>query len=176
MTMNLQPVLTGDTLLLRPLRAEDFAALYAVASDPLIWEQHPDPTRWQRPVFEKFFSAAMESGGAFLIVEKATGNVLGSSRYYDWNPQEQSVAIGFTFLHRSCWGGKTNAELKKLMLDHAFRHAKTVWFHVGVNNMRSRRAMEKIGGRYSHTGPFLRSGVATEHAYYRIDAPEKTAG
>lgn len=170
-TAEWQPVLSGDTLLLRPLQADDFERLYAVASDPLIWEQHPDPLRWQRPVFEKFFATAMASHGALLITEKTTGKVLGSSRYYDWNPGEQSVAIGFTFLTRSCWGGKTNAELKHLMLDHAFRHAKTVWFHVGVNNLRSRRAMEKIGGRFSHVGPFVLNGVTLEHAYYRIDAP-----
>lgn len=166
-----QPTLTGETLLLRPLRVDDFDALYAVASDPLIWEQHPDPLRWQRPVFEKFFAAAMASRGALLITDKQTGEVLGCSRYYDWQPDAREVAIGFTFLARRCWGSKTNPELKRLMLDHAFLYAKTAWFHVGVHNFRSRRAMEKIGGTFSHIGPFVLNGVTHEHAYYRIDAP-----
>lgn len=166
-----QPVLTGDTLQLRPLAPADFDALYAVASDPLIWEQHPDPLRWQRPVFEKFFAAAMATQGALLILDRASGEVLGSSRYYEWKPEERSVAIGFTFLSRRCWGGKTNAELKRLMLEHAFRHADTAWFHVGLHNYRSRRAMEKIGGKFSHVGPFVLNGVTHEHAYYRIDKP-----
>lgn len=171
-TPDLQPTLTGETLLLRPLRAEDFEPLFAVASDPLIWALHPEPTRWQREVFERYFNAGMASKGALLIVEKSTGKILGSSRYYDWNPADRSVAIGFTFLARSHWGGDTNRELKKLMLDHAFGFAQTAWFHVGPNNFRSRRAMEKIGGTFSHIGPFVLNGVTHEHAYYRIDAPE----
>lgn len=166
-----QPVLTGDTLLLRPLRTDDFDALFAVAADPLIWEQHPEPTRWQREVFTRFFNAGMASGGAFVIIEQATGRIIGSSRYYDWQPDTREVAIGFTFLARSHWGGDTNRELKRLMLDHAFRYARTAWFHVGPDNRRSRRAMEKIGGTFSHLGPFVLNGVTHQHAYYRIDAP-----
>jgi RimJ/RimL family protein N-acetyltransferase len=168
---DLQPTLTGDTLLLKPLRAEDFEALYAVASDPRIWEMHPEPVRWQREFFQRYFSAGMASGGAFLITEKSSGKIIGSSRYYDWNPAEQSIAIGFTFLARSHWGGRTNHELKRLMLDHAFGFARTVWFHVGPENYRSRRAMEKIGATLSHFGPFILNGVTHEHVYYRMDAP-----
>jgi len=171
LAVNLQPTLTGPTLLLRPLLPADFDALYAVARDPLIWEQHPDPLRWQPLVFEKFFNNALASQGALLISERASGKVVGSSRYYDWNPQDASIAIGFTFLARSHWGGKANPELKQLMLDHAFTFARTAWFHVGVQNFRSRRAMEKIGGRYSHVAPFVLNGVELEHAYYRIDRP-----
>lgn len=166
-----QPTLTGTTLQLRPLRADDHDALYAVAKDPLIWEQHPDPLRWQPLVFEKFFNAAMASQGALLVTEKNSGRVVGSSRYYDWKPDEESVAIGFTFIARSHWGGTVNRELKQLMLDHAFRHARTAWFHVGVNNFRSRRAMEKIGGTLSHTAPLTLNGVTGDYAWYRIDAP-----
>lgn len=169
---DLQPTLTGTTLLLRPLLDDDFGPLFTVASDPLIWELHPEPTRYQREVFQRFFNAGMASKGALLITEKSSRIILGSSRYYDWNPVERSVAIGFTFLARSHWGGETNRELKRLMLDHAFSFAKTAWFHVGPNNFRSRRAMEKIGGTFSHIGPFVLNGVTHEHAYYRIDAPE----
>lgn len=171
-TLDLQPTLEGSNLLLRPLQPGDYDALYAVARDPLIWEQHPDLLRWQPMVFEKFFNTALTSKGALLIIDKASGKVVGSSRYYDWKPDEQSIAIGFTFLARSHWGGKANPELKQLMLDHAFRFARTAWFHVGVNNFRSRRAMEKIGGTFSHIGPFVLNGVTHEHAYFRIDRPD----
>ncbi len=133
-------------MILRPLNEEDKEGLFAVASDPLIWEQHPEKYRYQRPVFDAFFDAAMESRGALLALDAKTDRVLGSSRYYDWNPAEKSVAIGFTFLSRACWGRGYNREMKKLMLDHAFFFAETVIFHVGKNNQRSRRAMEKIGG------------------------------
>jgi N-acetyltransferase len=85
--------------------------------------------------------------GALLVTDKASGEVIGTSRYYGWNPDQREVAIGYTFLVRSHWGGATNREMKQLMLSHAFRWAKVVWFHVGKNNWRSRRAMEKVGGK-----------------------------
>jgi RimJ/RimL family protein N-acetyltransferase len=142
----LQPTLAGPRLELRPLRFEDFEALYAAASDPLIWEVHPEPDRHRREVFQRFFDGAMKSGGAFAILDRSTGGMIGSSRFYDLDVDKSEVLIGFTFLTRKYWGGSFNKELKTLMLDHAFRFVKTVVFHVGENNVRSRRAMEKIGG------------------------------
>lgn len=144
--MELQPTLKGTLLELRPLRPADFDALFAVSADPLLWEQHPNNDRWKPDVFRKFFDAALESKGAFLIRDAKTGAVIGSSRYYDYEPAKRQVAIGFTFLARSCWGGRYNRELKTLMLDHAFKSCDAVVFHVGENNARSRKAMEKIGG------------------------------
>ena len=167
---DLQPTLEGERILLTPLKPVDFEALYAVASDPLIWEQHPEPTRYQRRVFEGFFAGAIASGGALLVTDKTARKVIGSSRYYDWNPAEREIAIGYTFLARSHWGGATNREMKTLMLDHAFRWAKAVWFHVGKNNWRSRKAMENIGGVLSHETTRELNGVAHEYAFYRIDA------
>ena len=168
-----QPTLAGETISLRPLKAEDFEALYAAASDPLIWEQHPEPTRYQRQVFERgFFAGALASGSAFVVIDNASAHIIGSSRYYDWNPAEREVAVGFTFLARSHWGGGTNREMKQLMLSHAFRWAKVVWFHVGANNWRSRKAMEKIGGRFSHEEGKVINGVEHVHVFYRIDAPQ----
>lgn len=168
--IDLQPTLVGETLLLRPLRVEDFDALYAVASDPAIWEQHPEPTRFQRLVFEGFFTAALASRGALLATERASGAVIGSSRYYDWNPAERSIAIGYTFLARAHWGGAANREMKRLMLDHAFRFADTVWFHVGRDNLRSRRAMEKIGAELAGEAQREVNGVPQDYVYYRIEA------
>jgi N-acetyltransferase len=167
-----QPTLEGPTLLLRPLRADDLEPLYAAAADPLIWQQHPDPLRYQRSVFEeKYFAGALAGGMALVILNKGTGQMIGSSRYYDVDPDQREVAIGYTFLVRSHWGGTTNAELKRLMLDHAFRWAKRVWFHVGPLNLRSRRAMEKIGGRYSHEAARVTMGVSSVSAFYYIDHP-----
>jgi N-acetyltransferase len=143
---NLQPTLTDGSVHLHPLRAEDFEALYAVAADPLVWEQHPNPTRYQRPVFETFFAGAMESGGAFLITDAASGAVIGSSRFYDYDPARATVLIGYSFLARSHWGGPTNRAVKALLLDYAFAHGiEDVIFHVGAQNRRSQRAMEKLG-------------------------------
>ena len=142
----LQPTLTGARLELRPLRPEDLEPLYAAASDPLIWAVHPERNRHERPVFERFFAEGLKSGGAFAVIERATGRIVGTSRYYDLDAGKSEVAIGYTFLSRSLWGGSFNRELKTLMLDHAFAFVKTVVFHVGENNIRSRKAMEKIGG------------------------------
>lgn len=144
--MQLQPVLEGPRLHLRPLKPADFDALYAAASDPLIWELHPSSDRHERAVFEKFFDGALKSKGAFAVVDKATKKIIGTSRYYDADGKE-SVAIGFTFLTRDYWGGDYNRELKFLMLDHAFIYVRRVIFHVGEHNLRSRRAMEKIGAK-----------------------------
>jgi N-acetyltransferase len=172
---DLQPVLKGATLTLRPLRADNFDILYAAASDPLIWEQHPVPTRYEHAVFSEFFASGLASGGALLVLDNTTGAVIGSSRYYDWEPSKQEVAIGYTFLARSHWGGPANREMKKLMLDHAFRWAKLAWFHVGQNNVRSHKAMAKIGGGYSHNAPTVLNGVTHDYAHYKILRPAEFA-
>jgi RimJ/RimL family protein N-acetyltransferase len=171
----LQPHLQGPTLTLRPLVASDFDALHAVASDPLIWAQHPSRNRHERAVFEPWFTEALASRGALVVVDTASGAVLGSSRYYDWHADERSLAIGFTFLARSHWGGATNAELKRLMLDHAFQHADVVWFHVAPGNLRSQRALEKIGASFSHGGLKQLSGAASEYLFYAVRRPLLTA-
>lgn len=168
-----QPTLRGATLLLRPLCAADFDALYAVAADPLVWAQHPEPLRYQRDVFARnFFAGALASGSALVVIDTASGAVIGSSRYYDLDPARREVAIGYTFLARSHWGGASNREMKRLMLDHAFRWAEVVWFHVGSNNLRSRKAVEKIGARLDHEGHKEAGGVVHDYAFYRIDASQ----
>jgi N-acetyltransferase len=171
-----QPTLVGDALILRPLRAEDFVPMYTAASDPLIWEQHPDPKRYQRGVFEaNFFAPAMAGASALVVVDRANSQVIGSSRFYEWDPVKREVAIGYTFLIRSHWGGDTNREMKALMLAHAFRFAQRVWFHVGANNLRSRKAMEKIGGVLNHLGEKTLFGVSHPYAFYAIDAADFAA-
>jgi RimJ/RimL family protein N-acetyltransferase len=147
MEFDLQPVLSDQRVRLQPLQQADFEALYAVGADPLIWEQHPNPNRYQRPHFENFFRGAMESGGALLALDAATGAVIGSSRFYYLGLQPDSVMIGYSFLGRDYWGGSYNRSMKHLMLEHAFRFVSTVYFHVGINNVRSRTAMERLGGQ-----------------------------
>lgn len=147
-SFDLQPTLRGDLLELRPLMAEDFEALFAAASDPLIWEQHPEKTRNTREVFQRFFAGALQSGGAFAVIDRKSGRMIGSSRYANLMPDGSEVEIGWTFLARSYWGGKYNAEMKALMLDHALKHVDRVVFKIGENNLRSRKAVEKIGAKF----------------------------
>jgi RimJ/RimL family protein N-acetyltransferase len=171
----LQPHLVGELLELRPLRPEDWDALFAVASDPLIWEQHPAWDRYTEPVFRQFFREAMESGGAFVILDRATGQVIGSSRYFGFVPQKKEIEIGWTFLARSYWGGTYNRELKRLMLDHAFRFVDCVFFYVGPNNLRSQRALEKIGASRIEGRPKVDlEGKPVEHAVYELRKPAAT--
>jgi len=169
-SFSLQPTLQGPTLLLRPLRDDEFEQIYSVASDPLIWEQHPAPTRYQRPVFEKWFVDALASKGALVVVERNSGRLIGSSRFYDLNEEKKEVAIGYTFLSRPHWGGATNAEMKKLMLDHAFQWATAVWFHVGPNNFRSQKALQKIGVEFSHRAVVNLSGSSNDYCFYKVES------
>jgi RimJ/RimL family protein N-acetyltransferase len=145
--VDLQPTLEGTLVTLRPLRAEDFDELYRAASDPKIWEQHPEPDRFQREVFDRYFEGAMKSGGAFAIVDRRTGNIIGSSRFHDLTPDGKEIEIGWTFLERRFWGGRYNGEVKRLMLDHAFRVVQRVVFTVGPKNLRSQTALLKIGAK-----------------------------
>jgi N-acetyltransferase len=168
MPFDLQPVLKGELLELRPLRAGDFHDLYAVASDPLIWEQHPSRDRYKEVVFKEFFREAMESGGALIAVDSATGRVIGSSRFHGYDEQKSEIEIGWTFLARSHWGGAYNGEMKRLMLGHAFGFVESVIFLIGPQNLRSQRAVEKIGG--VRVGSRADS-VGRESFVYRITVP-----
>ena len=143
--MNRQPTLEGELVALRPLRVDDFAQLFAVAADPLLWEQHPDSERWREDVFRAYFDDHIASGGALAILDRATGEPIGATRYANYEPDASEVEIGWTFLARPYWGGVYNADLKRVMLDHAFRSVATVVFLVAAENTRSRRAVEKLG-------------------------------
>ncbi|MGA7848456.1 MAG: GNAT family N-acetyltransferase [Terriglobales bacterium] len=136
----------GDLLELRPLRPTDFHELYAVASDPLIWEQHPIKDRYQEEVFKAFFREALESRGALIAIDSKDSQVIGSSRFHGYEKEKSEIEIGWTFLARSHWGGLYSAEMKQLMLRHAFKFVNSVIFLVGAQNLRSQRAVEKIGG------------------------------
>jgi RimJ/RimL family protein N-acetyltransferase len=162
-----QPTLVGETVEIRPLEAGDYDALRAAASDPLIWEQHP-LDRHEEDVFRTYFDDQLASGGGLVIVERSTGAVIGSSRYHAWDAETGGVEIGWTFLVRRHWGG-TNREVKRLMLDHAFRSFDAVFFHAHRDNVRSQRAIEKLGAEriedrldgYGHLSPT-----------YRLDRPD----
>lgn len=145
MVFNIQPILENKQLILYPLQESDFEDLYAVASDPKIWEQHPNKDRWKRDVFQNFFNGAIQSKGAFKIVEKISGKIIGCTRYYDYNEIENFILIGYTFYATSCWGKGFNPMVKKLMLDYIFQFVRKVHFHVGASNLRSQIAITRLG-------------------------------
>lgn len=176
-TFNRQPSLASDELVLRPLAAGDWEALFAVASDPLIWAGHPIPDRWQEPVFRMFFADALRSGGALVAVDPANAAIIGSSRYDSERCEDGEIEIGWTFLARSHWGGNTNAAMKVLMIEHALEHYPQVVFFVGDTNARSRRAMAKIGGVLTGRwfDPVI-GGVIVSHVVFAIDRVDFASG
>ena len=176
--MDRQPVLEGERLILRPLREDDWDALYAVASEPELWARHPMHDRWQEPVFRAFFADALAQGGALAVVERASGAVIGSSRFQGHDPADGgSVEIGWTFLARSHWGTGLNAEMKRLMLGHALQFVERVLFRVGEDNVVSRRAMEKIGGTLLDKIERIETNRGeVVHVVYEIDRAGFAAG
>lgn len=143
--MNVQPILESEQVILKPLHEDDFESLYRVASDPKIWEQHPNQDRWKKEVFQNFFTGALDLGGAFLILNKKTSKPIGSTRFYDYSSEDNSIFIGYTFYGTDSWGTGINAEVKKLMLEYIFQFVDLVKFHVGNQNRRSQIAMERLG-------------------------------
>ena len=147
MNFSTQPVLENEKTILLPLEEGDFEDLYAVASDPKIWEQHPNRDRWKREVFQNFFEGAMQSRGAFKIIDKFTGKIAGSTRIYDYNEKDNSILIGYTFYATQYWGKGINHAVKALMLDYLFQYVSSVYFHIGANNIRSQLAIERLGAK-----------------------------
>ncbi len=134
-SLNLQPLhLSNEWVKLQPLQEQDLEPLYQVASDPLIWEQHPANDRYKREVFQQYFDEAIASKSAFLVYDNVTGELAGCTRYYDYHEEANSIAIGYTFLARRYWGGNYNSAMKCLML-----------FHIGPDNIRSQKATLKLG-------------------------------
>jgi len=155
--INLQPLLKNKLVTASPLLPSDFEDLYSAASDPLIWEQHPNQYRYRREEFENYFEGAIASGGAFLVRDAQTNEVIGSSRYTDYDAATNTISIGYTFFVRNCWGKGHNYALKQLMLDHIFQFVDTITFYIGAVNKRSQISLERLGA--------VKTGEA-ETAYY----------
>ncbi len=165
----LSEFLENELVKLEPVQETDFERLYSVASDPAIWEQHPSPDRYKREVFQKFFDAAIESGSAYLIIDKISGQVIGSTRFYEYDKANKSIAIGYTFLAKKYWGGIYNPSIKKLMLDYIFQWVDKVYFHVGVSNIRSQTAVLRLGARLQEMVMFDHYGEKVEHHLYVLN-------
>lgn len=165
---DLQPSLIGEHVIVRPVEASDWEGMFAAASDPEIWVLHPESNRYEEAVFRRYFEGALDSGSAFTFVDKASGDIIGSSRYYGHDEEASEIEIGWTFLARDYWGGLYNAEIKRLMLEHAFTFVDTVVFWIGQTNIRSQRATEKIGG-VRRNGIFYRDVAGDDpHVVYEI--------
>ena len=170
---DLQPTLIGEHTLIRPIAASDWNGLFAAASDPLIWAGHPAKDRYKEEVFRGYFEGALTSGSAFVFLDRMSGRIIGSSRYHGYDPGLSEMEIGWTFLVRESWGGRVNAEIKALMIGHAFRFVQTVIFWIGVSNIRSQTAIERIGAR-RREGVVARPPLNDPHYIYEIRRPQTT--
>lgn len=168
-SFQLQPTLSAASISVRPLADSDFDQLYSCASDKLIWAGHPHPTRYKHSEFQPYFQALINSKACVVVIENSSGEIIGASRYYRTNAQSIDISIGFTFLVRKHWGGKTNHTLKKLMLDYAFRYFDTVWFHVGPSNIRSQKATLKLGAVFTGEDTLDISGKDELWYCYKIE-------
>lgn len=171
-----QPTLEGELVLLRPTLPQDWDEMFAAASDPLIWAGHPASDRGTKGEFRKYFEAALASGGALTILDKASGRIIGASRYHDHDSGRRRLEIGYTFLVRSCWGGRYNGEVKRLMLAHAFRSVDTVQFGIATSNVRSQRAIEKIGATLAGTEERVTAGKLIPYRIYEVRRVDASAG
>lgn len=161
-TFSIQEILENNSVLLLPLEAEDFEAVYLPASHPDVWSQHPNKERWQRPVFENFFKGALESGGAYKIIAKKSNEVIGCTRFYDYNPEDNSIYIGYTYFGKDFWGQGFNKAAKTVMLDYIFQYVDQVKLHIGAENYRSQSSIEKIGAIKIAEEPVAYFGESTK--------------
>ena len=164
--MNLQPTLANELVQIIPLKESDFEELFTVASDELLWEQHPEKDRYKKEVFEGFFKTAIASKSGFKVIDVKTGNTIGSTRYYDLNKLDKSIAIGYTFIDRKYWATPYNRALKNLMINYAFQFVESIIFHVGDTNFRSQKAVEKLGAL--HTETYLDEENGRTHVTYTL--------
>jgi RimJ/RimL family protein N-acetyltransferase len=166
--MDIQPTLTGVRFRIRPLHERDREGLYLAARDPLIWEQNPASSRFERGVFDDYFTALRNAGGALVFEDIANDKIIGCSRYYQAPNAPPDWSIGFTFIERSLWGGHANLELKSLILDHLFSTEEQVWFHIGRGNIRSQKATMKLGAIKTGTCSADLLGTGTSSFYFNF--------
>ena len=163
-----QPELCGEILHLRPLRREDLDGLHAAARDPDVWAGHPAKNRHVRDVFERYFRFLLASGSTLVVLDRGSDTIIGCSRYYTAPDRPDGIAIGFTFLNNAYWGGRTNLELKQLMLHHALQAFSEVWFHIDPTNLRSRNATAKLGAVHVYDETLDLSGTPASRMCFRL--------
>ena len=177
MIVDFQPILKGDLVTIRPMQKSDWNAMYLAASNPLVWAGHVKQNRYKEAIFRPYFECGMSSGSAVTIIDNQTQKIIGTSRYNGYDKDRREVEIGWTFIACEYWGGLYNSEIKFLMLEHAFNFLRTVIFWVAKENLRSCRAMEKIGG-VLRAGEFSKedNGQTIPYVVYEIKKEDFLSG
>ena len=144
--MNFKSHFEDSSISLLQIKKENFEELYLVASDPIIWEQHPENDRWKKEKFSIFYKNGLQNKFGFLLIfDKHKNKIIGSTRFYSYDKIDKAIRIGFTFISQEYWGTSINFQVKKMMLDYTFKYLDKVYFDIGINNFRSRKAVEKLG-------------------------------
>jgi RimJ/RimL family protein N-acetyltransferase len=165
--------LKGEFVELIPMTEEHFDVLFEMAEDRRIWEfLNNDMSTYEKKLV--FFQSAMQSKHAgdqfpFVVYHQKEQKIIGSTRYMHVNQPHRSVEIGATWYHPNYWASVVNLECKMLLLTHAFEELKTirVWLKTSVENIRSQKAIQKIGAKYEGV---LRNEMIRDNGTYRSSA------
>jgi RimJ/RimL family protein N-acetyltransferase len=170
-------ILTGETVKLIPLEKEHFEKLFIAASDKKLWQFTPLDCSKQ-DTFNSVYNFAIaerEKGNQypFVIYHKATNEVIGSTRLFEIFPNDKKLEIGWTWIIAKYWATEVNFECKLLLLTYCFEVLKTrrVQLKTDAVNLRSRKAIEKIGGQLEgilRKDKIKENGVSRNAAYYSI--------
>lgn len=164
--------LETDRYFIRGLLQGDYEGLFKAASDPAIWAMHSEVDRYQASGFKMYFDKIFSLEAPMVVIDKSTSQIMGSSSFYDYDGKESKVLLGYSFLETKYWGGSSNLEIKRCLVNYALMLVKTVEFEISPKNLRSRRAAEKIGAVFDRvTEKSLPNGLKQERCVYKISHP-----
>lgn len=165
--------LTGQIVDLVSMDKVHFQELETLAKDKRIWEHYiydgSDSGKFRTILESALAEQKRGTQFPFVIFHKADNKLIGSSRFLDIQPKHKKLEIGTTWLHPDYWGTEVNLECKLLLLTFCFETLQThrVQLKTDENNVRSRKAIEKIGGRFEGV---LRNDMARDNGTKRNSA------
>ena len=169
--------LKGQTVDLISLSEQHFPVLESLASVKRIWEFYTfdgsDPNSFSKAINSTLVEREKGNQFPFIILHKSENKIIGSTSFLDIQPHHKKLEIGFTWIHPDYWGTAINLECKLLLLTYCFEnlHTQRVQLKTDENNIRSRKAIEKIGGQFEGIlrNDMLRSNNTKRNsAYYSI--------
>lgn len=169
-------ILTGEKVILQPLTEDYFQKLTEASSEDIIWTYMPvkgsNPEMLLGALTEALHKRDLAEQYPFVVIEKASGRVMGSTRFLQLNETHRSLEIGYTWYQTEYWGKGFNEECKYLLLQYSFEILKTIRVQIITSdkNVRSKRAIERIGGIPEGVlrNIILRNGEKKSIAYYSI--------
>ena len=162
--------LRGATVTLKPMTTSDSEALVAAASDGKLWELWytgvPSPTNIDDYIAFALGEHEADRALPFVVVDNATGRVIGSTRYLNAEPEHRHLEIGYTWYSASFQRTRVNTECKWLLLSYAFEqlNAIVVEFRTHWHNQASRAGITRLGAKQDGV---LRNNQIDAYGIYR---------